>query len=882
MAKKPKSENFDALGSVFDFLFTEAKKPPDKRKPIKPTGVAGDSLLTDAIFSSLEMPGAFISDSIINEFNRAITVEVGRIQYEGESIKFTSTNLIDIIKDPEKAINKLIEDRNATRKAQRATYLGGMIDDFITTAWAHKYGNLEAKSAIYGNILNKEKSYEISRAMGQYGGLHSEDPSSKLQGSGVPGRSVLHDSDFMVNRSFDLLGRKVFNQRWDSLSVSEKNEFSQMLSGDKKVSEIKAFFMGKSSIYGTQGASEMANKFVNAVGPSYISDARKFSDNDKINIFDGKLYRVLEEGNLTDKINDTNTPENEREIYRKTLYLLKRDRLELRNSIERINGMLSGSLTPDRRRELKGELKDAKQALRIIDGHTLFGRVGQIEGYYNSLQGIYGGVLGTNLAASILNGKFFDPNQNSIFNPVRQSVVGGVDIFVAKESPHKILGKYNVLGTKMYYLTPRSFFRTIFYNGEGFAFLMHQKIKGLAKIPGIGALSALGITEDQILKGFNEEKDIKLFIENILTKASASLSPKELARLGRLLNGAHTLSKLTKVFSVPFRTQQLVNNFFKARLRKLRERIAYKILTNPRLMKWFTEKGAGFLLREWAKKGGIDVLIKSLLTALVAALGITLTPFISFLLGVLTWAISGLVIKIIGIGLNILKWVSLGIIAILLFIFTMGFGAVTKYNKETLSYRSETPGSIIQCSLYEERDLGTGDDAPWGDTIIPPPSGENCVLGAGSFWCSQGYKETSGWSHQSIPHLMPVDLTSVGYIYAPQFCSTGNCSITRIAVINCRDGSNAGGIVELTATNGSTTYLFKLLHVKPLAGLGEKLSGGQPVAVVQDTPEVERGWCWTGKHLHLETRQNGATVDPLKLLQSFSCNVPDESGCARP
>ena len=882
MAKKPKSNNFDALGSVFDFLFTEAKKPPEKRKPIKPTGIAGDSLLTDAILSSLEKPGVFISDSIISEFNRAITVEIGRISYEGESVKFSSTNILDIIKDPEKALKKLVDDRQATRRAQRATYMGGLIDDFLTTAWAHKYANLEAKSAIYGNVLSKQKRYEISKAMGQYGGIHSEDSPSRLQGTSVPGRSIIHDADFMIDRSLDLLGRKVFDQRWDTLSIVEKDAFSRMISGEKKATEIKDYFMQKSSIYGLQEASDMANRFHRVISPQFMSKDRKFEDNDIISVFDGKLYRVLEEGNLTDKINDQSIPENEREIYKKTLYLLRRDRVELQGSVDRIRGILKTPLSPDQRKDLETELKDAKQALRIVNGHSLFGRIGQIEGYYHSLQDVYGGVFGTNLAASILTGAFFDPNRNAIFNPVRQKTVGGVDILVGKGSPYKLLSKYNSIGAKMYYLTPRSIFRTFFYNGEGFAFVMHQRLRGLTKIPGFNSLSAFGITEEVISKGFNEEKDIKVFIEGILAKASKNLSPKHYAKLERLLRGSHTLTKLTKIFSVPFRAQKFVNNFFRNRFRSLRTRIVKKILSNPKLLKWFGQKGAGLLLKEWAKKGGIDVLIKSLLTALVSALGITLTPFVSFILGIVTWIVSDLVIKILGIALNIFKWATLGVFAIILFILSIGVGAVTEFNKETHSYRSETPGSIIQCAVYEERDLGIDEDAPWADAIIPPPSGESCILGAGTFSCSQGYVDTEGWSHQGFDHLMPVDLTGVRYIYAPQFCSTGNCSITRIAIINCGDGSDAGGIVELTATSGSTTYLFKLLHVKPLAGLGQKLSGGQPVAVVQGIPEVEEGWCWTGKHLHLETRQNGAIVDPLQLLQSFNCNVPDESGCARP
>jgi hypothetical protein len=148
MAKKrPTSNNFDALGSVFDFVFSEAEKKPDKRRPVKPTGVAGDSKLTDGVFAALEMPGTFVSDSIIREFNGAITVEMGRISYSvgDQKVKLTSTGLIDLLRDPEKAFNKMADGAKAERAAGRAVFLRNSMEDLLANAWAHKYGDIEAK-----------------------------------------------------------------------------------------------------------------------------------------------------------------------------------------------------------------------------------------------------------------------------------------------------------------------------------------------------------------------------------------------------------------------------------------------------------------------------------------------------------------------------------------------------------------------------------------------------------------------------------------------------------------------------------------------------------------------------------------------------------------
>ncbi|MDX9738834.1 MAG: hypothetical protein RBT33_00510 [Candidatus Dojkabacteria bacterium] len=865
MAKKSKTENFDALGSVFDFLFTEAKKPPDKRKPIKPTGVAGDSALTDALFSSLEMPGAFVTDTIVDEFNGAIDIELGRVKYgEYGNVKFTTTSLIDLLKDPEKAFQKAVTTQKAIRKSQRAMFLGAAMEDLVTSAWAHKYGNLEARAAIYGaSVANRAESYKIERALGQFGASHKEDGVSKLQGTGAPGRFSPKDLNFMADRSTDLLGSKTFGSNWNTLSDSDKAEFASQVSG-KKTSEIQTYLAKK---YGTTIPSAATN-FGAAVGST-----------ENVDIFNGALYKKLEGANLQDKIADPSTSSEEREIYKKTYYLLQRDKVTLNTAIKDIKDRLKRATSSVDKAVLEKELKETRNVLRIVQGHGVFGRIGQIEGYYNSLNNIYGGVLGSNFAASVLNGKLYDKNQNSLFLPVSEAKVGGVDILVAKDSPYKLLGKYNQVMTDIYYLTPRSLARN-FYNGEGFAYLLHKKLINITKLPAFSKLSSLGIDKKTLLEGFNS-KDIDTFINDLLKKSSGILNAKELEKLEKFLQSSKTLKKLAHRFSFVSRVQESLNKALGEQLKKFRTEIKDWILKNPKVLAWFTKVGADKLLKQWALKGGIDVLIKSLLSAIASALGLSMGPVVSAIVGGLTMIVSGVVMKVLGVGLNMLKWAAIGAFAILLIIPTLGYGSLISYNQKNLSYKLETPGSIIQCTVYQETELEEG-DTPWGDTIIPPPSGESCIFGAGSFGCSQGYNDVDGWTHQRTSHLMPVDLTSVGYIYAPQFCSTGNCSITRIAMINCSDGSNAGGIVELTATSGGTTYFFKLLHVKPLAGLGEKLSGGQAVAVVQESPEVEKGWCWTGKHLHLETRQNGAVVDPLELLQSFSCGVPDESSCSRP
>ena len=886
MPKKPSTNNFDALGSIYDFIFKEADKPPDKRRPIRPTGVSGSSALTDAMFSALERPGAFASETVINEFNSALDVEIGRVSYGNfGSVKFTTTSLIDVLKDPEKAANKAIAREKATRSTQKAIFMGGALDDFIYSAWAQKYGNLEVKKALYGNSVAKDtqkaaERYKIQEALGQYAAAPRDRSAlSRLQETPVMGRQSAVDTNFMASRSAELIATKVFEPRvWENMSDAEKGEFSDMLAQGKKIKDIKEYVVQKHASQGPRVMAQIGYRFDRVIAPTGLNENRG------LNLFDPQTYRALETDNIRDRINKSKDPQ-EKAMYEKTLYLLNRDRNSLVNSINNIQTALKTTTDPDEKKKLKTELKDARSALRIVNGDSVIGRVGQIEGYMNSFNNVYGGVLGKNVVASVLDGSMYDPRKNSLFLPSSTTDVAGIsDIVVPKkfdplkkDVTHKTLGKYNEVLTDLNYFTPRSLFRTFLYNGEGFAYQLYKTGGRITEIEGFDLLN---IKEEDLMRGITGS-DIDTYLNNLISAGQGVLSPKALKQLEAYANRSKRLNRSVNNFSLVYKLQERFTKIFKDRNTKIRKGIADWVLRNSSMRAAFSKVGADALLRNWVARGGINTFVKSLVTGLASAAGISLGPVGAIVAGVVTSVVSEWAMKAVGVGINIVKWMLFGIVGILVLLFFVGSQAVSKFNQQTYSYRSEIPGNVIMCSAYEEVELKEG-EKPWGDAIVPPPSGESCVIGSGSFGCSQGYIDVKGWSHQKIGHLMPVDITGVSYIYAPQFCDTGNCSISRIAKINCSDGSNAGGIVEMTAESGGTTYLFKFLHVKPLAGSGEKLSAGQPVAVVMDSPEIERGYCWTGKHLHLEAKQNGAVVDPLELLQSYSCGVPDESSCANP
>jgi hypothetical protein len=204
-------------------------------------------------------------------------------------------------------------------------------------------------------------------------------------------------------------------------------------------------------------------------------------------------------------------------------------------------------------------------------------------------------------------------------------------------------------------------------------------------------------------------------------------------------------------------------------------------------------------------------------------------------------------------------------------------------------YSREIPGTVYSVADFESYGGGEeaggggggGGEVPPGPKIIPPPSGEDCILGSHSMSCTQGWGGPPCFSHSSILGLKPVDIVSVGWIHAPQFCDDpgAECVIQNAAPFYCRGNVPGGGQVWFSAFDGTTTYKFHFVHTVLGGGYspGSRVSAGQPFAFVQQ--DLTRNSCWSGAHLHLETLQNGEYVDPLALLQSFNCNVPSLSGC---
>ena len=712
MPTKGKNDNYDAIGGIIDFILAESEKPPEKRRPVKPpTGVSASSALTDAIFASLEKPGVFISNTLIDEFNNALDVKIAQVDFLGGrgNLKLTTNNLGSWLRDPGGQVQKAINNVKADRKAGRARMVGEAIDDFLTTAWAHKYGNLEAKQIALANASANEKaeSYKIARAVGQSVASYAE-------------------RDFVANRAVDLLGQKTFGNRWFTMNEQEKLDFSSKLGAKSSRKEIESYLSRRYS------DTEVQN-FNNALGKKKLGE--------EVDIFNPELYRELEDNYLTEKIYslrdapEGSEQEEQRKIYEKTKLLINLDKIK-QETYALKDRLKEGNLSADEKKEIERAIKDKEKVLREVGGaHSLFTGIGKWEGYLNSIK-MLGGPTGTNVVGLILNGDFFDPRKNNL-TPVKKVTlekIPGVEIYVSKKDRNRVQNAYNEMGEALYYATPRSLFRTFFYNGELFARGLYKNNEQLKELlGGLGAAGVLGkaIGADNVIDSIYalDGKDLNEYISKTLERiqtqlASGNLSIKDFEKIEKLLKQSKNLKNLTKIFSFPARTKKMIEDkikgVFDVPLRKARQKIYDVIMKNEALKNWITKTLGESMLKDFVAKGGLQNLIKPLVSAVAGALGIALTPLASIAITIGVNIAMDLAGKIAKVFAQVMLVAIVGLIAGIV-VLGGSIGSWKKWNKKTYSYNYVVPDTVNQCPAYGGQNYN----------IPPPDGGEGWVPGPG-------------------------------------------------------------------------------------------------------------------------------------------------------
>jgi len=169
----PKQKQYeDALGSVFDFIFTESIKPPIKQKPVKVTGVDGVSEYVDAIAAVLENPGKFVNNTTVGAFNDLVNPDIASVDLgPGEKVKFSLLNVKDVLNNDMTFVDKQFARLENSRKMGKLAWAGEQLSGIVAATWARKYGlDLETQNALFNmgssDVLLDKKPLEAEKKLG--------------------------------------------------------------------------------------------------------------------------------------------------------------------------------------------------------------------------------------------------------------------------------------------------------------------------------------------------------------------------------------------------------------------------------------------------------------------------------------------------------------------------------------------------------------------------------------------------------------------------------------------------------------------------------------------------------------------------------------------
>lgn len=919
MPKKPADKEQEVLGQIFDFIFKEAKKKPEKRKPIKTTGISGSSMLTEGLAAALEKPGAFLTEQAAKEFNDALDVTLLKISPDELnphlSVKVGLSTLPAIFKDPMGYYQKTIDAAKSARKEGRAAFLRSISREFISSAWARKYADLDTQEAVRLGLVaqnagSKEKKGIVDKDRWTMQAALAESAGGRL---GTDTAALSH----MQERAGILIGRKTFTEKgWNALTDSEREKYGKIFAtaGIKELKDEK--YSGSKlrealiSKYGSADIEERLSKFnylehqlgtelISKYGASQGLDLLKrykSVQGENKSLGDIEFYRKLEISSLDDRIMSVNSKrggmspkalqeaDDQVNAFERAKILIAAHDLSVENVdaankklkdwIKETQSDLAKETDNDRKNELRKRLNQLKGDSRQLTTMAFFGKVGEIEGLWGSMKNMAEG----GLATMVLSGDFFDPDKNDLFRPTvkeKSSLDPDIKFFVPlKPGKNNFTNKYNEMATELYYLTPKSMLKTIFFNGEAFAYMMYKKQQHLAKIATDSGLSVL--QDANFLKKLLE-KDSQSTIDSLF--ATSHMSDEVKAELTKTLKAYSRNGKLHKFFSSNAR---LKNKIFNA-INKVRVKLRAKIVKVFMKSAWFRKMfsgAAGKLLGQWIAKGSLQSIARALVIALANALGFATTGGLAnVLITLVAMVVTDVLIAAGKFMFGIVIYAIIGIVGV----FVIGFGGSHKFQKQTYTYASMVPGETYENPNFKGSGTIPGEDPENPGEFVGGelPEGEQCLINTKPAYCVQG--PYGAYSHSVLSNAADIaygfgDMANLDF-YTPQFCDDNDCIVTYAAPATCSAGP-AGGLVIFTASYGGNTYEFFVLHIKIGDGVavGQKLAGGVLVGRAYELgPETAA--CSTGKHLHIQTKMNGVAVNPWDVLArstsegGFGCSI---------
>lgn len=788
----PKTKSYeDAVDSIHSFIFSQAKKTPDKAKPVKLTGVDSNNEVLETISGILENPLLFINQTTQDSFNEVINTPAEELS-PGMPRDNKARTLVEGEKGEKTLLERQFEKLEASRKAGKVTWANTEILALFTEEWAKEVG------------LDKQ----TQKAIRNIGEKYAE--KKKAQ-------ELVARSKELLDKNFGEGGEKLAKEELEERYGVTSEEASQIYEDASK--EYKESppnsnqfqnLLNNIQVYGLLERNEMHEK---------AKDAQEAGDKEK-----SRNYRKI--ADFADFLSRGNAID----LYR------QRQLLTLRRHQESIK-KIKNSQDPEKSKKIKeiqAEAKKIQRDVRFASLQNSAKNLGEMEGMLASTKAIYE-YSGGDFLGDLAKGDFFDEEKSKVksLQPVTDFTLGnGVKIKVEKEQTNSLRKTYDEKMTGLYYSNPLTLLKSL-VTGEAFGYRAYKSLLSFTK----EFKTQYGIDlEVKKLLGEDSEGYMRSLAEN--------LNQEQLDALERFL----------------LKNKSLLD-------------AAYLFNTGSRIWKWtggFLRTGAvGKLtssvtgnLPKGLKGGNLGKLIPS------GMIGSIIKPFKAIAETITSGKLREKMEKSFLKDLRFVAVLSVfGVFGVFLLLLSILAPATT-------SFAHIAPGQVLTC----EPDLDIGLDPSetpedWIDLPDLPP-GQTCLLGTlPKYNCTQSpfgtyshtYLNAIDIGHSSQP---PWD----GTFYAPQFCGNGGtCTITEYSDYACAGNPKGGGKqLYLTAQYGSTTYVFRLVHVISALSVGSNVSAGQAIARNQTVAPPSPN-CWGGAHLHLEIKIGTTNVHPCGVLMGFGC-----------
>jgi hypothetical protein len=835
MPGKDDKQYNDALGSIYDFLFEQAEKPIDKRKPIKPSGLSGGSEFADALGTVVLNPAAYVGTATMDTISEAYNADLVEfeIDKQGSKVEIKLNDIGKMLKNPNKFFDDQYKKAEAIRKAGRVRWFSRPIQQQVFTAWARKNGFTMEEARVLGETVGSGLADEGFKA-------HFWDQGYDKVTGKKDAKKPGYDVSLSLKKGYDIRdvmylrtftgaltkeeALKAFEKGWSrsGLATSQRKTYLRDLlqqevdrRGGLSKEQLGEFlaskgFVPNSAVYknivSSYGFQDKPENHRGIVSNYFRSRAEQAEANGDVAGRD-RYGRAV---NIIDKIGNDN-------LLRETRIGINKLE-EAVNNIPRANRNANNNTFVTLSEQLK-KLKRTEVDLKTGLGgsmftYDLFSNLGKIEGFAASWKASYG--ISKDLIKGIFTGDFYDDrgHKNSLFSPSKKGYKVGTskgvfEVHMAKSAGVPYSPELAEMLNTVYYFTPAGIVSTL-SSGEGFAFMIHkgrtkllQTLKSLsgndrALIIQLGINpGALGDDLKFLNPILNDTNKLDALINYFNSNPNSPLANKLLP----ILNRDKRLLKLADNFAWGTKFKNAigmsVKNYLNKRLIGLGEGldeaalrelgiinvvnryIAAKVIASKLwrdgIEKYIVQKlgkEAAEAITKAMLKEGLRAAISGFFTAVGTSVGGPIGTALGWLA---TEVVMSIGYELIRVSFLLLFLIILGFIATTL---TTFYGITTTVSNQYNIHTHVNPAEVLACAAYTPEGglvpgTGPGGEAEYVPGNLPP--GQECLF--------SGYNNTpttfscyqGPWDPRTHKYVNAIDLLanpSKDFIFgAPQFCN---------------------------------------------------------------------------------------------------------------